>query len=83
MTKLTSQEIGTIAEEAYVYAFPMMMGYRFGAQIQQGHRIRRIRVGRDHILEGVIKRGRFPVEGVGRPSIWLGPCSIAQAPSGI
>jgi hypothetical protein len=29
MTKLTSQEIGTIAEEAYVYAFPMMMGYRF------------------------------------------------------
>jgi hypothetical protein len=29
MTKLTIQEIGRIAEEAYIYAFPMLMGYRF------------------------------------------------------
>ena len=29
MTKLTIQEIEKIAEEAYIYAFPMLMGYRF------------------------------------------------------
>jgi hypothetical protein len=27
---LTTEEISAIAEEAYIYAFPMMMGYRFG-----------------------------------------------------
>jgi hypothetical protein len=27
--ELTSEEISTIVEEAYVYAFPMLMGYRF------------------------------------------------------
>jgi hypothetical protein len=29
MTKLTTQEIEEIAKEAYIYAFPMLMGYRF------------------------------------------------------
>ena len=29
MNNLTTQEIEKIAEEAYVYAFPMLMGYRF------------------------------------------------------
>ena len=29
MNKLSTQEIEKIAEEAYIYAFPMMMGYRF------------------------------------------------------
>jgi hypothetical protein len=29
MTKLTIQEVEGITEEAYVYAFPMLMGYRF------------------------------------------------------
>ncbi len=27
---LTAEEISAIAEEAYIYSFPMMMGYRFG-----------------------------------------------------
>lgn len=29
MTKLTSQEIEKIAEEVYIYTFPMLMGYRY------------------------------------------------------
>jgi len=29
MTKLTPQEIKKVSEEAYIYAFPMLMGYRF------------------------------------------------------
>ncbi|MGD8904898.1 MAG: DUF1254 domain-containing protein, partial [Anaerolineae bacterium] len=29
MTKLTAQEIEKTAEEAYIYAFPMLMGYRY------------------------------------------------------
>ena len=29
MTELTPQEIEKITEEAYTYAFPMLMGYRF------------------------------------------------------
>jgi hypothetical protein len=29
MTKLTTQEVEKIAEEAYIYAFPMLMGYRY------------------------------------------------------
>jgi hypothetical protein len=29
MTQLTNQEIKKIAEEAYIYTFPMLMGYRF------------------------------------------------------
>jgi len=30
MNKITPQEATQIAEEAYIYAFPMLMGYRFG-----------------------------------------------------
>ncbi len=29
MSKLTGQEIGIITEEAYIYSFPMLMGYRY------------------------------------------------------
>lgn len=29
MTKLNTQEIEKVAAEAYVYAFPMMMGFQF------------------------------------------------------
>ena len=29
MTKLTPQEIKKITEDAYIFAFPMLMGYRF------------------------------------------------------
>ncbi len=27
---LTAEEVSAIAAEAYIYAFPMLMGYRFG-----------------------------------------------------
>ena len=30
MEKLTKEQVGQIAKEAYIYAFPMLMGYRFG-----------------------------------------------------
>ncbi len=30
MTKITPEGAKQIAEEAYIYAFPMLMGYRFG-----------------------------------------------------
>jgi len=30
MNKITTEEAKQIAEEAYIYAFPMLMGYRFG-----------------------------------------------------
>jgi hypothetical protein len=29
MNNITRQEIKQVAEEAYIYAFPMLMGYRY------------------------------------------------------
>jgi hypothetical protein len=38
MTEITSKEIETTIEEAFIYAFPMLMGYRFafGAFLMPG-----------------------------------------------
>ena len=30
MNKITTEEAKQIAEDAYIYAFPMLMGYRYG-----------------------------------------------------
>jgi hypothetical protein len=30
-------EISAIAEEAYIFAFPMLMGFRFGSAMAESH----------------------------------------------
>ena len=51
MSDLSPQEIEKIAEEAYIYTFPMLMGYRFAFAtfLMPGLPSYRGQIGRAHV----------------------------------
>jgi len=48
LNTLSTDEISAVAQEAYIYAFPMLMGYRFGyASFPRPGKPRAVRQGSD------------------------------------